>query len=236
MLCSVWYTKTCYILWEFILHIIINWCLEDTLKDLSRYAQISFPDKTILSEKLKILKPEKFLSLLQILYTDHKFLTGGVIKANCSVNNIHWKRNVFNNSRKRLEDIFARRLEDVLKISWRQFCKTSWRPLGKTSRGCLEDVLAGHLGDVLKTSWRRLEDVFNRYGQDQCLDQDFFWRRNSKGGIFVLTKVSWKRLHKTNVCWVVTTLKHFFLVMSPSAGAYSGVYSTISREPFNIFS
>ena len=77
-------------------------CVEDTLKDLSRYAQTSFPDKTILSEKLKKVKPEKFLSLLQILYTDHKFLTGSVIKANRSVNNRHWKRNVLNTSRRRV--------------------------------------------------------------------------------------------------------------------------------------
>ena len=121
------------------------------------------------------------------------------------------------NFARHLEGPLAKRLEDVLKTFWQDILETSWRRLGKTV-------------------WRRLEDVFNRYGQDQCLDQDFFWRRNSKGGIFVLTKVSWKRLHKTNVCWVVTTLKHFFLVMSPAAGAYSGVYSTISREPFNIIS
>ena len=47
-------------------------------------------------EKLKL---EKFLYLLQILYTDHKFITGSVTWAYSSVDNRLWKRT----SQKRVE-------------------------------------------------------------------------------------------------------------------------------------
>ena len=73
-----------------------------------------------------------------------------------------------------LEDLFARRLEDVLKMPWRHFCKTSWK---------------------------RFEDVLKTYEQDEYigLDQDVFWRRLTKENIFVLIKLSWRRLE--DVFW-----------------------------------
>ena len=121
--------------------------------------------------------------------------------------------------------VFAVRLRNVLNTSrrvvnkdnltWWYVLKTSWRHL-------------------CKTSWRHLEDVLKTYGQDQYIgfDQDVlkksseddFWRCKTKANIFVLIKMSWRRLKevfwrrirkissrcfqdvffKTNVCWVFT--------------------------------
>ena len=47
------------------------------------------PLKGVVKWKLKL---EKFLSLLQILYTDHKFLRSSVTSANPSLDNRLWKR------------------------------------------------------------------------------------------------------------------------------------------------
>ena len=124
-----------------------------------------------------MLKLEKFLSHLQIFYTDHKFLISVTL-----ANSLTWWY--------------------VLKTPWRYLCKKSWRCLEdvlKTSWRCLADVFARRLKNVLKTprrmaktnilgkvnifvliktSWRRLEDVSRRRGrktssrrlhQDECL-------------------------------------------------------------------
>ena len=90
--------------------------------------------------------------------------------------------NLLKMSSKCLEDVLAWRLEDVLKMFWRRLGKTSWR----------------RLKDVLKTSWRRLEDIWPRQlyrSWSRCL-QDIFWRRMSKANIFVLMKMSSRRLHQ----------------------------------------
>ena len=55
----------------------------------SKYASLSSHEKVQKSEKLKL---EKFLSLLQILYTDHKFIRSSVTWAYLSVDNHLWKR------------------------------------------------------------------------------------------------------------------------------------------------
>ena len=112
-----------------------------------------------------ILKLEKFVSHLQIFYTDNKFLRS-VNQENpwprqtVYLDYVSWKH-LCKTSWRRLEDIFARRFEDVLKTSWR--------------RMALTNILV-----LIKTSWRRVEDVF--------------WRRMAKTNIFVLMKTSWKRL------------------------------------------
>ena len=73
-----------------------------------------------------MLKVDKFLSHLQIFYTDCKFLR-------CVTSNpfsLSWWY------------VLKTSLQDILKMSWRRlkdvFAKRSWRRLGKTSWRCLE--------------------------------------------------------------------------------------------------
>ena len=87
-------------------------------------------------------------SLLENLYTDHKFLRG-VAKANLSVDN-------------RIRSTSRKPVEDLLKsnsFTWWYILKTSWRCLENIFPRRLE-VLARRFEDVLKTSSRRIEDVW----------------------------------------------------------------------------
>ena len=99
-----------------------------------------------------MVKVEKFLSHLQIFYTDHKFL-----RSVTSANSLTWWY-----SWKHLEDIFARRLEDVLKTFLQDVLKTSWRLMAKMN------ILV-----LIKTSWRRLlntktKNVFKKSSRRLC--------------------------------------------------------------------
>ena len=131
-----------------------------------------------------MLKLDKFLSHLQIFYTDCKFLRS----VTSNPFSLSWWY------------VLKTSLQDILKMSWRRlkdvFAKRSWRRLGKTSWRCLEDALktsSKQLEDVLKMSWRRfwktsrrcLEDILKTNGQDEYngLDQD-------------VLKTSWRRLLK----------------------------------------
>ena len=113
------------------------------------------------------------MSLLQILYTDHKFLRN-VIEGIPSVHNRLWSTSqkrfeyASNTSLKHvkkkpfnlmihLENVlkmFWRCREDVLKTSWKRLIKMSWRRFEnvlKTYWRFLEDFFARRLGDVLET-------------------------------------------------------------------------------------
>ena len=103
----------------------------------------------------------------------------------------------------RLQNILKASLQDVLKTSWRCL-ENVFADLLKTFSKPLEDALARRLEDVLKTFWKRLEDVLKTYGQEEYigLDQDVLktsWRRMTKANIFVLIKMSWRRLE--DVFW-----------------------------------
>ena len=167
------------------------------------------------------------MSLLQILYTDHKFLRSvtyrqvllyitvfaarlrNILNTSRRYLEYMWTRTVWldDTSCKSLEDIFARRLEVVLKTfcktSWRVL-KTSWKRLSKMSWRWLEDVLKTFwrcLEDVLKTSWRRMikMNMLVLIKTSWRHLEDVFLRRMSKANIFVLIKTSWSRLLKTKM-------------------------------------
>ena len=147
------------------------------------------------------------MSLLQILYTDHKFFRSVTYQS------------LWTASQKRFEYASKTSWKHVnkntlirwytSKRSWRHLCKTSWR--------CLEDILKTSwqdILDVLKTSWRRMTKtntlVLIKTSWRRL--EDVFWRRMSKVNIFVLIKTSSedkdeRRLQdvfiKTNLCWVL---------------------------------
>ena len=163
------------------------------------------------------------MSLLQILYTDHKFLWS-VIKWNPSVDN-----HLCSTPQKRCEYVLkiSWKLEQssitwlyVLKALWRHLCKTYWRCLEdvfKTPIRRLEAVLKKswrRLEDVLKTSWRWLEDVFPIRLEDvlktswKCLEdvwpRRIYWSwsrrllKTHKYSKYVcLEDVFWRRRQKT---------------------------------------
>ena len=121
------------------------------------------------------------MSLLQILYTDPKFLRN-VIEGNPSVHNRLWSTSekrfeyASNTSLKHVKNkqfnlmihlenvlkMFWRCREDVLKTSWKRLIKMSWRGFEnvlKTFWRFLEDFFARRLGDVLET-YDQDENIF----------------------------------------------------------------------------
>ena len=156
-----------------------------------------------------MLKLDKFLSRLQIFYTDCKFLRS----VTSNLFSLSWwyvlktsLQDILKMSWRRLKDVFAKRswrrlgktswrsledalktsskqLEDVLKMSWRRFWKTSWRHLENVLKTSWRQMAKTNIMVLIKMSWRRLEDVF--------------WRCKYKANIFALIKTSWRRLLKT---------------------------------------
>ena len=144
------------------------------------------------------------MSLLQILYTDHKFFKS-VTQANPSVDN-----RLCTTPQKRCEYVLKTYWKlvyknsitwwYVLKAFWRHLCKTSWRRLQNVSKAswrCLKSWR--RLENVLKTSWKCLEDVFARR-LEEVLKK--FWRR--------LGKTSWRRLEDVLKTFLQDVLKTFW--------------------------
>ena len=155
------------------------------------------------------------MSLLQILYTDHKFFKS-VTQANPSVDN-----RLCTTPQKRCEYVLKTYWKlvyknsitwwYVLKAFWRHLWKTSWRRLQNVSKAswrCLEvlktswkrfeDVLKMSWRCFCKTSWRSLEVVLTTPWQDvlktswRCL-KDVFARR-LEDVLKTFRKTSWRRL------------------------------------------
>ena len=160
---------------------------------------------------------ERFLSLLPILYPDHKFIRSTITWAYSSEDNRLWKRK----SRKPVQSFSKTcsqeqfnlmiRLKDVLKT----FFKTSWRRFEdvlKTFWRRLEDVLKTFSQDVLKTSWRRIAktNILILTKTSWRRFEDVFWRREAEASIFVLIKTSWRRLHQDE-CFLGYVFSKIFL-------------------------